>query len=123
MLYLVNNRADLIMLGSLRGAHDAGIYAVASKAGDLVIFFLMAASMVLSPRIARFYHKSEHERLATFCAGSSVVLNVALNAAFIPLYGVKGAAISTGTSLIVWNILPWYWTHRRLGLRSSIFGI
>lgn len=196
MLYLINNRADLIMLGSLRGAHDAGIYAVASRAGELVTFFLIAANMVLSPRIARFYHEGDHERLqrlltaavrrvfilslplallfvvaarpllshlygsayaggaialqilagaqlfnvmagptgnilnmtgherrATVGVGLSVGLNIALNGIFIPLYGIQGAAMATGTSLVAWNILLWYWTRRHLGIRPSILGI
>jgi len=63
VLYLVNSRADLIMLGSMRGAHAAGVYAVASRAGELVIFLLMATNMVISPHIARFYHQGDHERL------------------------------------------------------------
>ncbi len=196
MLYLVNNRTDLIMLGTFRGAHDAGIYAIASRAGELVIFFLMAANMVLSPRIARLYHEGEHallqrllsaavrrvfilslplailfivvahpllrylygsayaegaialqilagaqlfsvlsgptgnilsmtghERLAARGVALSAGLNIALNSVLIPLYGVEGAAFATGTSLIAWNILLWYWTRRRLNLRPSIFGI
>lgn len=196
MLYLANNRVDLIMLGSLRGAHDAGIYAVASRAGELVVFFLMAANMVLSPRIARFYHEGEnvrlqrlltaavrrvfilslplavlfivaahpllshlygsayvggaialqilagaqlfnvmagptgnilnmtgHERLATIGVGLSVGLNIALNGVLIPLYGIEGAAIATGTSLVSWNILLWYWVRRRVNLRPSVLGI
>lgn len=196
MLYLVNNRADLIMLGSLRGAHAAGIYAVASRAGELVIFFLIAANMVLSPRIARFYYEADHERLqrlltaavrrvfilslplallflvaarpllshlygpayaggaialqilaaaqlfnvmmgptgnilnmtgherwAMAGVGLSVGLNLALNGALIPFYGIEGAAIATGTSLVVWNILLWYWTRRYLDLRPSVFGL
>lgn len=196
MLYLVNNRADLIMLGTLRGAHDAGIYAVAARAGELVTFFLMAANMAISPRIARLHHEGDHatlqrllsaailrifalsaplallfivaahpllhylygaayaegaialqilagaqlfnvlagptgtilnmtghEKLAALGVGASVVLNIALNAALVPLYGVEGAAIATATSLVFWNLLLWYWIRRRLGLRPSAFGL
>lgn len=192
MLYLVNNRTDLIMLGSLKGAHAAGIYAIAARAGELVTFFLMAANMVLGPRIARLYHEGDlvllqrllraasrrvlllsapvailfivaarpllhylygaayaegaialqvlagaqlvnvfagstgtilnmtgHERLTMWGVGMSVLLNIALNGALIPLYGIEGAAIATGLSLVVWNILLWYWVRRRLHLRPT----
>ncbi|MGH8126799.1 MAG: oligosaccharide flippase family protein, partial [Gammaproteobacteria bacterium] len=62
-LYLLNNRVDLIMIGSLRGAHDAGIYAIASRAAALVLFVSSAASLALAPRIARLYHAGDHARL------------------------------------------------------------
>lgn len=195
MLYMVNNRTDLIMLGSINGAHDAGIYAIAARAGELVTFFMMAANMTLGPRIARLYHEGErdllqrlltaavrrvallsapvailfivaahpllyylygpayakgamalqilagaqlfnvvagptgnilnmtgHERFTAIGVGASVVLNVVLNGALIPFYGVNGAAIATASSLLFWNILLWYWLRRRLDLNPSAFG-
>lgn len=62
-LYLLNNRVDLIMLGSLKGAHDAGIYAIASRAAALVPFVAGAANLTLGPRIARLYHAGDHALL------------------------------------------------------------
>lgn len=62
-LYLLNNRVDLIILGSLRGAEDAGIYAVAARAAALVPFISAAANMALAPRIARLYAARDHDRL------------------------------------------------------------
>lgn len=196
MLYLLNNRTDLIMLGTLRGAHDAGIYAVAARAGELVTFFLLAANMVLAPRIARLHTEGDlarlqrllsaatrrvfllsaplavlfivaahpllhylygaayaegaialqilagaqlvnvfagstgtvlnmtgHERLSMWGVGLSVLLNIALNAALIPFFGVQGAAMATATSLVAWNLLLWYWVRRHLHLRPSALGV
>ncbi|MGH8162158.1 MAG: flippase [Gammaproteobacteria bacterium] len=59
-LYLLNSRVDLIMLGSINGAHDAGIYAIASRAAALVPFVVTAANLVLAPQIARLYHAGDH---------------------------------------------------------------
>ncbi|MGH8426770.1 MAG: flippase [Gammaproteobacteria bacterium] len=196
MLYLVNNRVDLILLGTIKGAHDAGIYSIASRAAELVGFFMTAAVMVLAPRIARLYHDGEHallqqllsaatlrififtapiallfiiaahpllhylygaaytegaaalqilsaaqlialssgpkgtvlnmtghEKLTALGVGLSVVLNIALNAALIPFYGVAGAAIATGISMVLFNALLWYWVRHRLDLRTSAWGI
>ncbi|MGH8224573.1 MAG: flippase [Gammaproteobacteria bacterium] len=195
-LYLLNNRVDLIMIGSLRGAHDAGIYAIATRAAALVPFVAAAANLTLAPRIARLYHAGDHvllQRMITgaarriliatlplaillivaawwllyylfgasftpavrplqILAGSQLVvvaigsvgtilnmagqerrsmiglsiavaLNIVLNAILIPRLGPEGAAISTGTSLVVAQALLWYWLRRRLRLRSSAFGI
>ncbi|HEX5314671.1 MAG TPA: flippase [Gammaproteobacteria bacterium] len=192
MLYLVNNRADLILLGTLRGAHDAGIYAVASRAAELVTFFLVAANMVLAPRIARLYHEGNlallqrlltaavrrvflftlpialvfivaahpllyylygpayaqgalalqilagaqllatssgprgvvlnmtgHEKLTAVGVTLSAALNIALNAALIPLFGVQGSAMATGISIVAFSLLLWYWVRRRVGVNPS----
>ncbi|MGH8400824.1 MAG: oligosaccharide flippase family protein, partial [Gammaproteobacteria bacterium] len=62
-LYLLNNRVDLIMLGSLKGARDAGIYAVAYRAAALVPLIAAAANMALAPRIVRLYQAKDHLRL------------------------------------------------------------
>lgn len=62
-LYLLNSRVDLIMLGSMNGAYDSGIYAIASRAAALVLFVATAANMVLAPRIARLYHSGDHKLL------------------------------------------------------------
>ena len=104
MLYLLNNRTDLIMLGTLRGAHDAGIYAVAARAGELVTFFLLAANMVLAPRVARLYQEGDiallqrllsaaTRRVFLFSAPLAVLFIVAAHPLLNYLYG---AAYSDG---------------------------
>ncbi len=196
VLFLVNNRIDLIMLGSLRGAHAAGIYAVAARAAELVPFFLGVANLVIAPRIARYHHGGErellqrlvvasarrvflasaplalllliaapwllrllyggafvegalalrilaaaqlvnvgvgsvglilnmsgNEKFTAFGVGLGAALNITLNAALIPLYGIEGAALATATSLIIWNLVLWILVRRRTGLRPSAFGI
>lgn len=196
VLFLINNRTDVIMLGSLRGASEAGIYSVAARAAELVTFFLTAANLVVAPRIASYYHSGEHALLQRLVTGSarrvllisapvtlvfvaaaypllyylygaqyavgavalqilgvaqlvnvsagsvgtilnmtgherysalgvaiSMVVNVALNGALIPHFGVLGAACATGTSLVVWNLLLWYWVRRLTGVRPTALGL
>lgn len=48
------------------------------------------------------------------------VLNIALNAYLIPLYGESGAALSTLISAIVWNALLLVVSQRKLGLDPSL---
>jgi O-antigen/teichoic acid export membrane protein len=195
-LYLLNSRIDLIMIGSLKGAHDAGLYAIAARAAGLVPFIVTAANMTLQPRIARLYHAGDHallQRMVTAAArrvlaaslplalvlmvgawwllsylygaaftpaarplqilaaaqlvslgfGSvgtilnmagherqsmklltlAVILNLVLNATLIPPFGIVGAAIATGASRVVAQMLLWVWLRRKLGIRSSAFGI
>lgn len=58
-LYLLISRTDLIMLGTLKGAHDAGIYAVASRIAELISLFMAAANTSLAPKISQLYRSGE----------------------------------------------------------------
>lgn len=195
VLFLVNNRADIILLGTLKGPHDAGIYAIVARAAGFVIFLTSAVNMVISPRIATLYRSGEHaalqrlltasarrvmalslplavlflvganwllvylygsayasgaqplriltlgfmsvavagstatvanmtghERVTLYSVSISVGLNIVLNLVLIPILGMNGSAIATGTSLVVFNIFQWYWVRRRTGLRPSVLG-
>jgi O-antigen/teichoic acid export membrane protein len=70
-LFLLNSRIDLIMLGSLKGAYDAGVYAVASRAAELASFLMVAANMVLAPKISRLYHSGEQALLRRMVRGAT----------------------------------------------------
>lgn len=58
---------------------------------------------------------SGHGVQATIAMGAGAVANVALNAALIPLWGIEGAAIATGISLVFWKALVNVFLHRHLG--------
>ena len=53
LLWLVNLRLDLLMLGALAGPATLGVYAVASKSAELMRLPATAANYVLYPRFAR----------------------------------------------------------------------
>lgn len=195
VLYLINSRADLIMVGTIKGAHAAGIYAVAARAGEVVPFFLAAANMALAPQVAKLYKAADrsrlqrlvtaasrrvfflslplallflisarpllgllygqafssgatalqilagaqlfsvaagsvglilnmtgHERLTGAGIAISVAVNLLLNAILIPFWGITGAAVATGSSIVVWNLLLWFFVRRRLKLGPSTLG-
>lgn len=194
-LNILMNRTDILMLGSLEGAHDAGIYAIAVRAAMLVPFVEVAANRTLAPRIARLYRQNDQRLLQrmisaaarrvfivtlpfacvlavaawwllyylygaqftpaarpmqilivaqlvvigfgsartilnmtgqeTACLsglGIGVALNIGLNFALIPPFGVDGAAMATGCSLVVTQIILWFLIRQKTGLRSSALG-
>lgn len=174
-MWLVNPLVSTIMLGSLRGARDAGVYAVVSRAADVMTIGLLAVTTPLSPRVAQlfalgdaeglqrvvskaarlsvawstpvalvlilFSHPllgifgsqfataglaltimvigqfvntaagpagivlmmTKHERAAAVGVGVGLVANIVLNLLLVPSLGVKGAAIGTSASRIIWN--------------------
>lgn len=69
-LYLLNSRTDLIMLGSLKGAYEVGIYAIASRAAELTALAMSATNTVLAPKIAQLYHAGEFATMRRLVHGA-----------------------------------------------------
>jgi O-antigen/teichoic acid export membrane protein len=57
-----------------------------------------------------------HERDAALSIGTSIVLNLILNTALIPLWSVDGAATATSISMMVRNILMVVLVYKRVGI-------
>jgi O-antigen/teichoic acid export membrane protein len=194
-LYLLNNRIDIIMLGAIDGARNAGIYAIASRIAILTTFVAVAANTAIAPRIAQLYYAGDiallqrllygaakryaaitaivaafligaapplihflygvdfisaalplqiltagyfiqvvlgstgtllmmtgNERHSAYGLSIAVIINVVLNAALIPPYGVIGASAATTISTVLTQALLWSIAKRRLGLDSSAIG-
>lgn len=62
------------------------------------------------------------EKFSAYASLIAVVTNIGLNAILIPRFGIEGAAIGTGTSIVLWNILLAYWTVRHTGYHTTILG-
>ena len=60
---LVLNRVDIVLVGILLGTTEAGIYAVASRAAQIVNLGLSASNKVVAPRVAELYATNQIERL------------------------------------------------------------
>lgn len=60
---IINNQADIIMLGWFRPADEIGVYRVATQGSILVAFGLQAVSAVAAPQFARLYAQGDRERL------------------------------------------------------------
>lgn len=196
VLFLINSRLDVVMLGTLRGPSEAGVYAVVSRGAAFVTLLAAAANLVLAPRIADLHRTANHvsmqhlvtasamrvlllslpiifvliaaadvllrflyggvyvtgaaalrilvlghlttvltsitstvanmtghERLTLYSVGISVFINLLLNLALIPAFGINGSAIATSLSLALFNFLQWYWVRTRVGVRPTALGI
>lgn len=194
VLMLVNQQADILLLGVFRSKEEVGAYRVAVSMAGLVAVGLQAGNMVLSPHFARLYAQNDMRRLqilvtqssrlvvwlalpvvllctffgepllrlifgpryagayaplAILCWGQLVNvamgsvgvllnmtgyerdtlrgvtvaagINLVLNLVMIPLWGMHGAAISSGTSLAVWNLVLWRMVDVRLGIDTMAF--
>lgn len=71
-VYLINSRVDVIMLGGLRGAREAGIYAVAVRASELVPYMMAVAHMTIAPKVSRLHQDGKHEQLQRLTTATAV---------------------------------------------------
>ena len=60
---VISTRADIVMLGIIRGAEEAGIYTVATRGADLIAFVLLAVNAAFGPVVAGLYAAGDLGRL------------------------------------------------------------
>lgn len=78
-LQLINNYADLIILGIFRTDEEVGIYRAVFQVALLVIFGLQAMNQVLQPHFARLYEQGEMAKLQRLVTTSArAILALAL---------------------------------------------
>jgi O-antigen/teichoic acid export membrane protein len=90
-------QVDIVIVGALRGAREAGIYAAASKTASLVAFVIIAVNAAAAPQFAALWalgRVEELQRLVTKLAGvifwPSLAISVGIAALAGPLLGLFG---------------------------------
>lgn len=72
-MHLVNTNADILMLTTMRGPEEAGIYKAATRGAGLIFIVLGIINTPLSPIIARLYASGERKRLQRALTNSARV--------------------------------------------------
>jgi len=95
-------QTDLLLVGTVRGVDQAGLYSAAAKTATLVGFLLVALNAVAAPLFAELHAKGDRrglQRLASTCAEWAfwpTVVIAALLALFAPLVlGLFGASFQS----------------------------
>ena len=91
-------QVDIVIVGALRGARDAGVYAAASKTATLVSFVILAVNAAAAPQFASLWalgRVDDLQRLVTRLAGvifwPSLAISVGIAALSGPLLGLFGS--------------------------------
>jgi O-antigen/teichoic acid export membrane protein len=61
--HVINSRADILMLGFQSGPEAVGIYTVASRGAEFIVFVLMAVNTAIGPKISQCYAKRDMQTL------------------------------------------------------------
>jgi O-antigen/teichoic acid export membrane protein len=61
--FIINSRADILILGGLKGSYWTGIYAIPCRVAELLTFILVAVNYALAPTISRLHSTKSYVRL------------------------------------------------------------
>ena len=95
-------------------------FVIASAA--LVILVVANLFNVFMGQVGQVMALTGYENYAALAVLVSTIANIGLNFWLIPLYGIEGAAIATGSSIIIWNALLVFWTRQKTGLHCTALG-
>jgi len=87
----------------------------------LIIFIFVALVNVAAGSVGNILNMTGYEKHVFYGILISLVFNIVLNIILIPLYGIIGAAISTGSAIIIWNLILWWFVKKKIGINPSIF--
>ncbi len=64
-----------------------------------------------------------HELYTVKGIGIGAMLNILFSAAFIPIWGIEGAAVATAVSTLILKVLLLVWVHKKVGLHPTVLGV
>ncbi len=82
------------------------------------MLILLAGQVVNSGMglVATILNMTGHERETAKGIMLAAALNLGLNLALIPVWGIEGSAMATSVALVVWNVLLWRAVRKKLGI-------
>jgi len=92
---VINTHAPILLLGTIKGAQTAGLYAVASRGADLIAFGLISVNLALAPVAARLWAQRDLPRLqqmVTKSVRAALIFTVPV-AAILIIFGEKFLSI------------------------------
>ncbi len=126
---LVILQADLLMLGYLKDAAEAGLYSAASKTAALVGFVLNSVNAIATPTFALYYARGDQEKLKSFvrrCAHLIFWPSAALSCALVllsgPILGMFGEQFRVSSDALLILVLG-YLVNAGAGSVSNLLGM
>jgi O-antigen/teichoic acid export membrane protein len=97
------------------------VYGPDFEAAYLPLVILCSGQLVNATMgsVGSLLNMTGHERDTTKGVFLGAVVNVALNLALVPAWGMRGAAVATAVTLVVWNLFMWHMARLRTGIEPS----
>lgn len=100
-----------------------GLFGEAFTEGTIALWILVGGQVInawAGPAVL-LLNMTGHEGVSARILGVSAGLNLVANGALIPYYGIEGAALGTGLTLIVWNVWAVVEVWRHLNIMPTAF--
>ena len=88
------SRADLLILGLLADPAAVGVYAVACRTSELVVFALAAINTIFTPNIAALYAQGDRAGLQTMVTATAWWASLSALVVGLPLFALSGLVLS-----------------------------
>ena len=105
---IVLNRADVLTVGTLLGAEEAGLYNAAARTGRLLSFLLSASNAIVAPMISEYWAEGDLKGLQNLVAlviqwvfWPSLILAIGLFTFSRPILRVFGGAFDVAWPVLV----------------------
>ena len=110
-VYLINDRADILMLGTLESPESAGAYAAANRLAGIVSYTLFSANAIIAPIISRSWEERKlhtirqalkiSARMSTLGAAFVGFILFLFRNEFLQLFGTGFSPASTAMSILI----------------------
>ncbi len=107
-VWMANNYATTLVVGTVDGPRAAGVYSVVQRGAELIVVLLYAANMPLAPAIARLHAHGDRpglEHTTERVARATLLVSVPVAVAFIAFPGIYlsffGVGFHTGATALM----------------------
>jgi O-antigen/teichoic acid export membrane protein len=101
-------QVDIVIVGALRGSHDAGLYAAASKTATLVTFVIVAVNAAAAPQFSSLWALGRRDdlqdlvaRLAGVIFWPSLAISIGLGVLSAPILALFGPSFDAAQPVLI----------------------
>lgn len=107
---------------AIMGEYVLGFFGDEFVIGYIPLIILLGGQAInaMSGSVGFLMIMTGHHNQAAMIIGGSAILNILMNAIFIPLYGIVGAAISTAATTALWNLMMLAYVWRRMDINPTV---
>ncbi|MEO8111248.1 MAG: polysaccharide biosynthesis C-terminal domain-containing protein, partial [Ginsengibacter sp.] len=88
----------------------------------LIILCIGQLVNVISGSVGLLLLMTGNQRFSIYSLAAGITINLVLNLLLTPIYGITGAAIAATASLVVWNVMTYFFVRTKLNIRPTAFG-
>jgi O-antigen/teichoic acid export membrane protein len=74
ILYIINSRIDIVLLGAFKGNREVGVYNIVLKISEIIGFVLAVVNLIISPVIAKLYAAGDMLQLRQLMTRSAQIV-------------------------------------------------